>query len=114
MSTTCLPCVKDYQRHLIENVSTLKITLLLDLSAESKLHLDYGVLPNNCEVWFGEMVNGEMKLSVFGQIAQREWDRLPQRFKHIKLGAFVIMPDHVHGITIIHDGRGTADFFQAR
>lgn len=60
---------------------------------------------------FGEVINGEMKLSGLGQIAQREWERLPQRFKHIELGAFVIMPDHVHGIIIIHDnGRGTADY----
>lgn len=60
---------------------------------------------------FGEVVNGEMRLNGFGEIAKREWERLPKRFKHIELGAFVIMPNHVHGIIIIHDnGRGTADF----
>jgi REP element-mobilizing transposase RayT len=50
-----------------------------------------------------------MKLSALGQIAYREWERLPRRFKHVELGAFVVMPNHIHGILIIHDGRGTAD-----
>lgn len=68
------------------------------------------IVTHNRESLFGEVVDGEMKLSVFGQIAQREWERLPKRFKPIELGAFVVMPDHVHGIIILHNGRGTADF----
>lgn len=67
------------------------------------------IVTHNREMLFGEIVNSEMKLSSLGQIAQREWERLPKRFKHIELGAFVIMPDHVHGIIIIRYGRGTAD-----
>ena len=71
------------------------------------------IVTYNRELLFGEVVNGEMKLSNLGQIAQREWERLPKRFKQIELGAFVVMPDHVHGIIIIHDNRrGTADFLK--
>jgi len=67
------------------------------------------VVTHNRELLFGEVVDGEMKLSNLGQIAQREWERLPKRFNQIELGAFVVMPDHVHGIIIIHDNRrGTA------
>jgi len=44
------------------------------------------------------MKHTQMKLSNLGQIAQREWERLPKRFKHIELSAFVIMPDHVHAL----------------
>ena len=33
---------------------------------------------------------------------------LPNRFPNIELGAFVIMPNHMHGIIVITDGRGTA------
>lgn len=68
------------------------------------------IVTHNREMVFGEVVDGEMKLSNLGQIAQREWERLPKRFKHIELGAFVIMPDHVHGIIIIRYGGGTADY----
>ena len=69
------------------------------------------IVTHDREMLFGEVINREMNLSNLGQIAQREWERLPQRFKHIELGAFVIMPDHVHGIIIIrHCCRGTADY----
>jgi putative transposase len=71
------------------------------------------IVTHNRELLFGEVIDGEMHLSTFGQIAQREWERLPKRFKHIELGAFVVMPDHIHGIIIIHDNdRGTADFLK--
>jgi putative transposase len=70
------------------------------------------IVTHNRELLFGEVINGEMKLSNLGQIAQREWERLPKRFKQIELGAFIIMPDHIHGIIIIIDvngSRGTTD-----
>jgi REP element-mobilizing transposase RayT len=70
------------------------------------------IVTHNRELLFGEVVDGEMKLNALGQIAQREWERLQKRFKHIELGAFVIMPDHVHGIIIIRYGWGTADSFR--
>ena len=60
---------------------------------------------------FGEIVAGEMQLNTCGRIAYQEWERLPSRFRSLRLGAFVIMPNHVHGILIItddHAGRGTA------
>ncbi|MGB8213523.1 MAG: transposase [Anaerolineales bacterium] len=61
------------------------------------------------EELFGEVVDGEMVLNKFGQVAQTEWERLPRRFWHIELSEFVIMPNHAHGIILIVDGRGTAD-----
>src|SRR3989304_5673232 len=64
---------------------------------------------------FGEVVNGEMKLSKFGQVAKQQWEKLPKRFQNIELGAFALMPNHEHGvIQIIErevDRRGTADSF---
>jgi REP element-mobilizing transposase RayT len=59
------------------------------------------------ECLFGEIVNGEMKLNRMGQIAQKWWHEIPRHFPNVILGAFVIMPNHVHGIIIIlADGRG--------
>ena len=55
---------------------------------------------------FGEVVDGEMKKNAAGKIVQWEWERVAQRFKFIELGAFVVMPNHVHGIIIIHDTVG--------
>lgn len=58
---------------------------------------------------FGEIVNGEMRLTKFGLVAKQQWEKLLRRFLNIELGAFVIMPNHVHGIIVIINGRGTAE-----
>jgi REP-associated tyrosine transposase len=60
------------------------------------------------ESLFGEIAGGEMALSKFGLVAMLQWGKLPKRFPIIELGAFVVMPNHMHGIIMIMDGRGTA------
>jgi len=68
------------------------------------------IVTRDRECLFGEVVDGEMRLNTLGQIAKREWERLPKRFKHIELGIYVIMPNHAHGIIFIRDHRrGTAE-----
>ncbi len=57
---------------------------------------------------FGLIENQEMRLSYLGEIAEQQWIKLPQRFPNLELGAFVTMPNHVHGILIIRDRRDTA------
>jgi REP element-mobilizing transposase RayT len=52
---------------------------------------------------FGEIVEGRMMLSAIGIIAARMWDEIPGHFPHIELDAFVIMPNHVHGILVFGD-----------
>jgi len=54
---------------------------------------------------FGEIVEEEMKLNEFGKIADECWLAIPDHFDHVELGAYVIMPNHVHGIIIINDNR---------
>lgn len=44
-----------------------------------------------------------MQLNPFGRVIEKEWERLSQRFKNIKLDEFVVMPNHVHGIIVIID-----------
>ena len=64
---------------------------------------------------FGEILNGEMTLNKFGQIAQNQWHQLPKRFENIELDAFIVMPDHIHGILFIIDqSRVGAGFTPAR
>ncbi len=52
--------------------------------------------------WFGCVINGEMHLSEIGQIASRMWYEIPDHFPYISLDAFVVMPNHIHGIIIIN------------
>ena len=56
---------------------------------------------------FGEIVAGEMVLSDFGKIAEACWRAIPEHFPAVELGAYVIMPNHVHGIIIIDESVGT-------
>lgn len=51
--------------------------------------------------WFGEIVNGEMILSDFGNIVKEEWNRSFEIRDELTTGEFVIMPNHLHAIVII-------------
>jgi len=64
---------------------------------------------------FGEIADGIMVLNDFGKIVQWELLDLPKRFKYLELGAYVIMPNHVHFILIFHDSIGATrhDFTDA-
>ncbi|MBK9980958.1 MAG: transposase [Saprospiraceae bacterium] len=59
----------------------------------------------NGEHLFGEVVNGEMNLNALGQIVYTQWYRTEAIRPNITLGAFVIMPNHIHGIIIINEKR---------
>ena len=50
---------------------------------------------------FGDVVNGQVHLSTIGQIAQKFWAEIPQHSKNTYIDAYVIMPNHVHGIIVI-------------
>ncbi len=60
------------------------------------------------EFLFGNIANQEMMLSQYGEIVQKWWQEIPVHFSNVKTGAFVIMPNHVHGIIyIFEERRGT-------
>jgi REP element-mobilizing transposase RayT len=56
---------------------------------------------------FGFMQDQEIRLSRMGQVVLDCWNTLPDHHQHIATDAFVIMPNHVHGILIIGDVPGT-------
>ena len=60
----------------------------------------------NRECLFGEIRNGEMVLNEFGDVVTNEWLRTPVVRPEITLDSFVVMPNHLHGIIVIHPGRG--------
>lgn len=66
------------------------------------------------EPLFGEVVEGEMRLSAAGKIVQWEWQRLGEGFPAIRLDAFVVMPNHVHGIIMINNTVGATQAEQTR
>ncbi len=52
---------------------------------------------------FGDVIDGEMRLSALGQIAFDTWLTIPDHYPHVILDAFVVMPNHMHGIVYIVD-----------
>ena len=65
------------------------------------------IVAQNRDCLFGEIVEGEMRLSRAGRIVQHAWMDLPNHYPHVALDEFVIMPNHVHGIIVLTDtGRG--------
>ncbi len=53
--------------------------------------------------WFGEVKNGFMSLNGAGNLIWQEWYKTGQILSHLVLDAFIVMPNHVHGILIIRD-----------
>jgi putative transposase len=53
------------------------------------------------EITLGEVVEGKMLLSPFGQIAADAWLWLAQKYPYVYLDEWVLMPDHMHGIIVI-------------
>lgn len=51
---------------------------------------------------FGEVIGEAMVLNTLGQIAEACWTAIPTHFPQIELDAFVIMPNHMHGMVVIN------------
>jgi len=56
------------------------------------------VCTNGRECLLGDIINGEMKLNGWGKIVREEWLRTETVRPNVKLGTFIIMPNHLHGI----------------
>ncbi len=52
--------------------------------------------------WLGEVRNGIMHLSTIGCIVDECWRTISAHHPYVTVDAHVVMPDHVHGIVIIH------------
>jgi REP element-mobilizing transposase RayT len=59
------------------------------------------------ECLFGDAANGAMNLNEYGKIAYEEWIRSATIRHEIRLDEFIVMPNHLHGIVILTDGRGS-------
>ena len=52
---------------------------------------------------FGRVSDGTMELSRAGRLVEAVWDGLPAYYRQVTLDAFVVMPDHVHGVIVFKD-----------
>ena len=44
-----------------------------------------------------------MRVNQYGKIAHRAWMDLPSHYPQVTLDAFIVMPNHVHGIVLINE-----------
>jgi putative transposase len=53
------------------------------------------------ECLFGQVVDGTMRLNDAGQMIQAIWQEIPNYYSGVAVDAFVVMPNHIHGIIIL-------------
>jgi putative transposase len=51
--------------------------------------------------FFGDVVDDSMRLSALGEAASRFWLEIPTHIPTVDTDAFVVMPNHIHGILAI-------------
>ncbi len=61
------------------------------------------ICTHNRQCLFGEIVDGEIMLNEFGELIKSEWQKTGIIRPNIVIDAFIIMPNHLHGILIIND-----------
>jgi REP element-mobilizing transposase RayT len=57
----------------------------------------------NRECIFGDVVDGKMVLNDIGEMVFDTWNDISIFYSDMELGAFIIMPNHMHGIVSIID-----------
>ena len=50
---------------------------------------------------FGEIIEKGMNLNDAGEMIERWWAKLENKFQHVEIDEFVVMPNHFHGIVSI-------------
>ena len=54
---------------------------------------------------FGDIVGGEMNMNEEGRIVAESWEWLGRQYDYVELDEWALMPNHLHGVLIIHDAR---------
>ena len=68
------------------------------------------ICTKNRDHYFGVIKDGKMELSKAGLLADVFWHEIKHHSSHVELDAFVVMPNHIHGILIMD---GIADTGQS-
>ena len=52
----------------------------------------------NKECFLADIVDGKIVLNEYGKIVEARWLWLSNQYRYVELDAFVVMPNHVHGM----------------
>lgn len=61
------------------------------------------ICTKNRKHYFGEIVDSKMDLNAIGILTENFWKKIPEYSPYVSLDAFVIMPNHMHGILVIDE-----------
>jgi len=64
--------------------------------------------------FFGEIHQGRLQISSVGVLADVLWHEIRHHAQQVELGAFVIMPNHIHGILILNGIADNANIVETR
>ncbi len=59
------------------------------------------IVTSKRETLFGDVVDGAMRSNEYAVAVEQCWADLPHHYSHAQLDAFVVMPNHVHGIVAL-------------
>jgi REP element-mobilizing transposase RayT len=52
---------------------------------------------------FGRVESGAVELFPLGRIVRESWLEIPYHFARVELDTFVVMPNHLHGVLVLHE-----------
>ena len=59
------------------------------------------ICTQNREYLFGDVLDGKMALNDAGQMIEKWWNKLSQKYGDVWIDTYVVMPNHFHGIITI-------------
>jgi len=89
-----------HHRHLIrlQNGNYARGTYFVTICLDHRIPKNFAKDADWSFPTFGRIENDNMVLNDAGKIVQQIWNEIPQQYKGVKIGEFIIMPDHIHGI----------------
>jgi putative transposase len=68
------------------------------------------IVAHNRAMLFSDIAGGESRLNDFGRIVEEVWTNLPKHYSGVQCDAFIIMPNHIHGIITLKESDVGAGF----
>ncbi len=90
---------------LYQNKYRIETTRLRNYNYASDGRYFITICTHGREHLFGNIKNGKMQLNAYGTIIENCWFDLVNHYPNLQLDAFVVMPNHIHGIMIIDNSK---------
>ena len=70
-----------------------------DYSSQGAYYVTMCVQHRLCLI--GEVLHGDMNANDAGRMVEKWWAELPRKFPSVQTDAFIVMPNHIHGIIFL-------------